>query len=359
MRKLKSRKQAVYEKPSGSASMTSFTNKQQDQNSDYFTTSRSTQSSQSFRRYKHARGDDFWCFDDISNVRTKYNSTKKENPGNDTRTKQLRSQTSITKGINMENRISSSGLLATGREENPCRKPLKTSRQILAEKNATDGSNANVTNINKTVTKIYSSRKERSNKKTEKMISDKNSSRLPKSTNAKTYSIVTGCSNKPKVGKPKYLKMNNATDYNTCTDKKNDRDNGMSNTPKRNPTVKRANNLSEDRVLEEDTKENNSPKLSLEDSRVMPSLIQNDTETDSVTLLQTSTDGKTHTEVMVAEERDGGDESENLVEKKFYEGIYFLGDQANKILSYAFSKENRVEPNATILVNGEPTRSEF
>jgi hypothetical protein len=141
------------------------------------------------------------CFDDINEVRSKRNSSTNENPGNNsTTTKRLigvRGQSS-TKGINMENRVNSTGILGAKKQEKLRQRPLKTSRRILAEKNATDGSNDNVSNSNnKTVTKIYSSRKERRNKKNGTLKSNRIASRSSsKSKNVKTSTIVTGCSNK-------------------------------------------------------------------------------------------------------------------------------------------------------------------
>jgi hypothetical protein len=136
--------------------------------------------------------------------------------------------------------------------------------------------------------------------------------------------------------------------------------NVMSNGAKPSATVRNANDLVlEDRNLDEEKSENQRAKPSIEDSREMPSLIQNDTETDSASLVQTSIDGKTITEMSVANEGYGEEESGNSIERRFYDGIYFLGDKANNVLSYVFSNVNPVETEDIMLINGEPSRSEF
>lgn len=307
-----------------------------------------------------------YCFDDMNEVRSKRNSSSNEKPGyNSTTTKRLigvRGQSqSSTKGINMENRVNSTGMLGAKKQEKLRQRPLKTSRHILAEKNATDGSNDNVSDSNnKTVRKIYSSRKEKRNKKNGSLKSNRIASRSSsKSKNMKTSTIVTGCSKKVNVEKPQNLKTNSAADHNTYNRKMQDRHNVMSNGSKLSAPVRNANDLLEDRDLAEEKSENQCAKPSIEDSREMPSLIQNDTETDSASLVQTSIDGKTLTEMSVANEGHGEEESGNSIERRFYDGIYFLGEQANNVLSYVFSNENPVEPEDTMLINGEPSRSEF
>jgi hypothetical protein len=108
---------------------------------------------------------------------------------------------------------------------------------------------------------------------------------------------------------------------------------------------------------------NYGPKLSLHDSRLMPSLIRNDTETDTLSFLHSPTaDSKTRAASVTSQDDDGDKEnlqSESELEKTFYEGIYFLGDQADKILSYAFFNDNNVITKDRVSEMYEPTRSEF
>jgi len=328
------------------------TTMRQSQNTDYLSSSNNKRTQNNRSQGKDARDLHFHTFDE---VRTRGKSaTWKDHLRDSLRAREQsllprsRSQASKTYQ-SQENRVRTTGLqAATKKQESVQRKSMKASRKVLTEKNGlTYGSNQYATNEDsrKTVTKIYSSRKERGNKKTGKLRSDRNDSRLPNSNHLKTYAIIAVSSNTVEEG--------------SVPDKeKNERENRENKVPQSTSTVKPTMTR---RVSDNSKIDNCRRKPSLEDSRSMPSLIQSDTETDTVSYDQIpSSNDKTAMGTAVSEKMDANEEeSENWMEKKFYDGIYFLGDQANNILSYAFSKENRVEPEATSQVNGEPSRSEF
>lgn len=177
------------------------------------------------------------------------------------------------------------------------------------------------------------------------------------SRNAKTYSTVVKRSNTIRL-----LRSQNSKGK-AIQGKANSRKNQQEHYDNRDmsQTFTRTSNLNDRTQSESSNEENCRKKPSIEDSRVMPSLIKNDTETDSVSMFQ-SMNEETSRQLPRTPNEKGKDENlqdDDLLKNRLYEGIYCLGDKANDILSLAFYNKKHAIPELVVSESKEVTRSEF